>query len=301
MQQCERFLIFTKTEKMKRLTFKAMMFLAGLMIMATSCNKTDESTTAGKGKLVLKLTDAPFPVSMVDKAMVTIDKIEIRAMDSTTGEDSDNEAMYTLLYEGEGKVYNLLDLQNGVAEELLSMDINTGSYDLIRLHVVGAVIVLKSGDSFDLKIPSGNSSGLKIKISPELEIENGVESEVLLDFDVSKSFVMQGNMNTPAGIKGFLFKPVIRAMCQKYSGSIEGIVSENETTPIVEANIQIMLADTVYSSALSDETGKYRLVGLPAGTYKLICEKEDYATVEIDPIVVVAKEKTVQDIVMTKP
>lgn len=301
MQQCERFLIFTKTEKMKKLTFKVMMFLTGLMIVATSCDKTDDPAKAGKGTIVLKLTDAPFPVSLVDKAMVTIDKIEIRSENSVSGESSDDDSVYTVLYEGDGKVFNLLDLQNGVTEEVLSMPVDTGFYDLIRLHVVGAEIVLKSGDSFDLKVPSGNSSGLKIKISPELEIESGVESEVLLDFDVSKSFVVQGNLNTPAGIKGFIFKPVLRAMCQKYSGSIEGTVSENETTPIPEANIQIMLADTIYSSAQSDENGKYRFVGLPAGTYKLTCEKEDYTTVEVDPVVVMAKEKTVQDIVMTKP
>jgi hypothetical protein len=142
---------------------------------------------------------------------------------------------------------------------------------------------------------------LKIKISPALEIESGVESEVLLDFDVSKSFVVQGNPKKPAGIKGFIFKPVLRAMCQKYSGTIEGMVSENETTPVAEANVQLIAADTVYSSALSDEAGKYKLVGLPAGTYKLLCEKEGYTAVETDPVNVEAKEKTVQDIVMTMP
>ncbi|MDP3435030.1 MAG: DUF4382 domain-containing protein [Bacteroidota bacterium] len=249
----------------------------------------------------VKLTDAPFPVSLVDQTLVTIDKIEIRstvAVETAEGETED-ETLYTVLFEGE-KVINLLDLQNGVTKELLSMDIDAGSYDLIRLHVTSSEIILKDGTSFDLTIPGGNSSGIKIKISPELDIESGVESEVLLDFDVSKSFVVQGNMNTPAGIKGFLFKPVIRAMHQNISSIIEGTVFENETTPVAEAHVQIIVADTVFSSAITDATGSYALIGLPAGNYKMVCEKESYTSVLVDLVTVKVKETTVQDFLLIK-
>ncbi|MDO9612917.1 MAG: carboxypeptidase regulatory-like domain-containing protein, partial [Bacteroidota bacterium] len=166
--------------------------------------------------------------------------------------------------------------------------------------VTSSEIILKDGTSFDLTIPGGNSSGIKIKISPELDIESGVESEVLLDFDVSKSFVVQGNMNTPAGIKGFLFKPVIRAMYQKISGIIEGTVFENETTPVAEAHVQIIVADTVFSSAITDATGSYALIGLPAGNYKMVCEKESYTSVLVDLVTVKVKETTFQDFLLIK-
>lgn len=269
------------------------MLLVVFLMVTSACNQNDESAKGGKGTLVIKLTDAPFPVSLVDKALVTIDKIEIRSADA----EADSEAAYTVLFEGE-KVLDLLDLQNGITEELLNLDIEAGSYDLIRMYVVSAEIVLKEGTSFDLKIPSGTSSGLKIKMSPELLIESDVESEVLLDFDVSKSFVVQGNLNTPAGIKGFIFKPVIRAMVQKYSGIIEGKVLENGTTPVAEAHVQVISADTVYSSALTDATGSYSLIGLPGGTYKMVCEKENYTTVSVDLVTVKARETTVQDFLL---
>jgi hypothetical protein len=287
---------------MKNLIRKGLMFLAGILVLATSCDKIDDSENGGKGTLVLTLTDAPFPVSLVDQALVTIDKIEIRSATAVTatGEEGDNSSLYTVLYEGEGKVFNLLDLQNGITAELLSMELEAGSYDLIRMHVAKAEVLLKSGTSFDLKIPSGSSSGLKIKISPELVIESGVESEVVLDFDVSKSFVVQGNMHSPAGIKGFLFKPVLRAMCQKYSGKITGNVFEGENTPIAEANVQIFRADTVFSSALTDNDGAYALIGLPAGTYKMVCEKEGYTALQVDAVVVKAREETVQDFTLIK-
>lgn len=287
---------------MKNLIKSGLMVLAGIMILATSCEKIGNSDNGGKGTVVLKLTDAPFPVSLVDQALVTIDKIEIRAVapETATEVEADNLALYTVLYEGEGKEFNLLDLQNGVTAELLSLDIEVGSYDLIRLHVVDAEIILKDGTNFDLKIPGGTSSGLKIKLSPELVVESDVESEVVLDFDVSKSFIVQGNTKKPEGIKGFIFKPVVRAMVQKYSGIIEGKVVENETTPIAEAHVQIIRADTVFSSALTDETGAYALIGLPAGTYKMVCEKEGYTAVTVDQVIVKAREKTVQNFTLVK-
>ncbi len=284
---------------MRNLVRVSMMLLAGILIFVTACNENDDSAKAGKGTVVIKLTDAPFPVSLVDQALVTIDKIEIRStveVENVEGE-IENETLYTVLFEGE-KVVDLLDLQNGITTDLLSMDIDAGSYDLIRMHVTSSEVILKDGTSFDLKIPSGSSSGLKIKISPELVVESGIESEVLLDFDVSKSFMVQGNMNTPAGIKGFMFKPVIRAMCQKYSGIIEGKVFENLTTPVAEAHVQIIVADTVYSSALTDATGSYSLIGLPAGNYKMVCEKEAYTPVLVDLVTVKARETTVQDFLL---
>lgn len=284
---------------MKNLVRVSMMLLAGILIFVTACNENDDSAKAGKGTVVIKLTDAPFPVSLVDQALVTIDKIEIRStveVENAEGE-TENETLYTVLFEGE-KVVDLLDLQNGITTDLLSMDIEAGSYDLIRMHVTSSEVILKDGTSFDLKIPSGSASGLKIKIAPELVVESGVESEVLLDFDVSKSFKVQGNMNTPAGIKGFMFKPVIRAMCQKYSGIVEGKVFENETTPVAEAHVQIIVADTVYSSALTDATGSYALIGLPAGNYKMVCEKEAYTPVLVDLVTVKARETTVQDFLL---
>ncbi len=282
---------------MKSLVKSGMMFLAGILILATSCNKVEDSVGGGNGKLTLKLTDAPFPVSLVDQALVTIDKIEIRSS-TTTSTTTEGESQYMVLYDGDGMVFDLLDLQNGVTAELMSMDLPAGSYDFIRMHVTKSEVFLKDGTHFDMKIPSGTSSGLKVKISPELVIESGVDSEVLLDFDVSKSFITQGNIKSPHGIKGFLFKPVLRAVCQKYSGIIAGKVSVNATTPIAEAHVQIFRADTVYSSALTDGKGLYALVGLPSGSYKMICEKDGYPVVHIDQVIVKARETTIVDVTM---
>lgn len=286
---------------MKKLIKNGLMFLAGILVLTTSCTQNDsDGVGGGKGSLTLLLTDAPFPSNLVDETIVIIDKIEIRSTATSTTTDSDNATQYTVLYEGEGKAFDLLDLQNGVTEELANVDLDEGSYDLIRMHVSKAEVVLTDGTSFDLKIPSGSTSGIKIKITPELLIEGGIESTILLDFDVSKSFIVQGNPKTPAGIKGFLFKPSLRAMCQQFTGVISGKVSENATTPVVGATVEVIRADTVYSSATTDAAGAYALVGLPALNYKLVCSKDGYTALTVNEVVVKTKEITTQNITLVK-
>src|SRR3990167_5116760 len=85
--------------------------------------------------------------------------------------------------------------------------------------------------SSDVTIPSGDASGLKVYIDPPLEIRTGAVSELMLDFDVSKSFVVQGNPETPAGIKGFHFKPVVRVGNSSVHGTISGEVYSDNCTP----------------------------------------------------------------------
>ncbi len=289
---------------MKNLVKIGTALLASMVMLITSCSKQDDSVGGanGKGTLTLKLTDAPFPVSVVDKVVVSIDKIEIRSTatlsstttSSTTSDSKDSN--FITLYQGASLEYNLLELQNGLTTDLLSMDIPEGTYDFLRLHVASSKIYLKDGTSFDMKIPSGSASGLKIKISPALVIENGVSSEVVLDFDVSKSFVVQGNAKSPHGIKGFMFKPVLRAVCQKYSGILSGKVVSNANLPLAEAHVQIFRADTVYTSAITDSKGNYAMLGLPSGDYKLVCDLDNYVSLTVPAVNIQPRAVTYVDI-----
>lgn len=291
---------------MKKLVKKNLMLLAGVLIMTNACNQVSKSDLAaggkvGKGTVVVKLTDAPFPVSLVEKAMVTIDKIEIRATDSvvTTAGDTIKAGQFLVL-STDAQEFNLLDLRNGITADLVQMEIPAGSYDMIRMHVISSSVILTDGTQFDMKIPSGMQSGLKIKLDPDLVVENGVVNDVLVDFDVSKSFIVMGNMKSKMGIKGFMFKPVLRAMCEVHSGSIWGQVSGSDTIAIPEAHVQILRADTVFSSALAGKDGKYALIGIPAGTYQMVCEKDGYVSETVDAVVVTPREKTIQDFKLTK-
>ena len=260
-----------------------------LVLIMPGCNKTSES---GNGRLIVKITDAPFPVDMVESAEVTITKIEIRK----AGDGISDGNPFNVIWEG-SETFNLLELRNGVVEDLLNIDIPAGEYNLIRLYVDEASLKVKDGDNFNLKIPSGKQTGIKIFIRPGLVVEGGLTSELLLDFDLSRSFLMKGNMDSPAGIKGFAFKPVIRAVNNSTAGKLQGIVTDKNNAIINAASI-IVKQDTVVASAIADTLGYYEIIGLPAGTYSVLAAKENYDTVKVDGVKIVQGNRTILNFVL---
>ena len=269
----------------------SIIFLALVAGFITSCQTDDGLSSNGKGTVKILLTDAPFPSGQVAEANITIDKIEI----NKTG-DTDE---FIVLSE-ETKTFNLLDLRNGITAELAEVELEDGTYNQIRMRIVDANIVLndEAGPVFDLKIPSGTSSGLKIMIKNGLVVTEGSLSSVLLDFDVSQSFIVQGNPKTKVGIKGFIFKPVVRAVVEAQTGSIEGTVSTGENVKIADAIVEIYQDQTLVTSALADEDGYYAAIGLPSGEYKVKCLVDGYAAFEAEDVPVVANEATKVDILL---
>jgi len=272
---------------MKKLFFT---FLAAtLVLIFNGCNKTNDD---GNGRLVVKVTDAPFPVNFIESATVTIIKVEIRK----AGDGISDGNPFTVLWEG-SETFNLLELRNGVAEELLDLEIPAGEYNLIRLYVDEASLKVKDGDNFRLKVPSGHQTGIKIFIRPGLVVEGGLTTELLLDFDLSGSFVMRGNIDSPAGIKGFIFKPVIRAVNNSTAGRLEGKVTDKNNAKIKAASI-IVKQDTVVASAIADTMGYYAIIGLPAGTYSVQAAKENFDTVKVDNVKIVGGNRTILDFIL---
>ncbi|MEE8437671.1 MAG: DUF4382 domain-containing protein, partial [Candidatus Neomarinimicrobiota bacterium] len=215
----------------------------------TSCGDTEKKT--GKGTLSIEIADDPFPSDLVDSANVVVSEIKIRGADST------------LTLTQIPQEINLLDLRNGVTANLVTLEIPANTYDRVSLIISRAWIKMKDGTEYSLKIPSGAQTGLKINIDPAIVVESGLTSDLLLDFDVSKSFVVQGNINTPAGIKGFIFKPVLRAQNLSFAGSLSGIVLDTLSQAIGNALVWIE-QDSVISFTLADSiSGAYSILGLP--------------------------------------
>ncbi len=287
---------------MKKIIFGCLAF----SLIFAACSKNYEVP----GRLVLKVTDCPFPIKYVESATVTITKIEIRQAgnyrirnrfssfpDDTVGNERNNP--FIVLSE-DTITFDLLNLRNGITQELLNLEIPQGTYDLIRLYVADAGLKIKEHNSpFQTKIPSGSQTGIKIFIRPPLVVEGGLTTELLLDFDLSRSFVMMGNMHHPAGITGFIFKPVIRAVNNSTAGRIEGIVSDTSMARLANAQVWIE-QDTIVSTAFTDTTGYYAMIGIPAGTYSAYATKENYDTVCVKDVKVTAANRTVVHFVLNK-
>lgn len=272
---------------MKKLLFT----ILAAAILFSGCTKTN--TTDGPGRLSVKITDDPFNISYVESATVTITKIEIRK----AGENDGNPFM--ILSENPVTI-DLLQLRNGITQELVNLDVPQGNYDLIRLYVEDAGLKIKEQpNTYNLKVPSGKQTGIKVFISPVLNVEGGLTTELLLDFDLSRSFVMRGNMHHAAGVNGFIFKPCIRATNNTTAGRIEGSVKDTSLVKIINAKVWIE-KDTVMATSFTDTLGHYVFIGIPAGTYSMYATRENYDTAGFDDIKVYQANRTIQDFILTK-
>jgi hypothetical protein len=223
---------------------------------------------------------------------VTITKIELRKAGDGI---SDGNPFITL--SEDTVTVDLINLRNGVTETLLDMEIPSGTYDLVRLYVDEAGLKLNDSDEIHrVKVPGGGQTGIKIFLNPALEVSEGNLYEVLLDIDLSRSFILRGN---PMHNNGFIFKPVIRAANMAKAGCVRGFVSDTAGVKISEASVWIE-RDTVLATAFTDTLGFYAIIGVPSGEYSVSATKDDYDTVRVDGVDIIAGNKTVIDFELTK-
>jgi hypothetical protein len=245
---------------------------------------TGAKTKSKNGTIVVKITDAPFPIDVIKEANVVITKIEIF-------KTNEKDSIPSIVLTEKPDTFNLVNLRNGITEEMVKLELPAGSYSRIRMYTGDASVVLKDGREFKLKIPSGPQTGIKISIDSPIVVEGGLTSELLLDFDIEKSFNVQGNPDTPAGIKGFHFQPVVRAVNNSAAGRLAGTV-KNDSLKVM-ANAKVWLKkDTVLASALTNTNGTYALIGIPAGTYTAFATQTGYDTVMVNNVKIIPSNQT---------
>lgn len=249
--------------KMLKRTLISSMFSLALI----SCQPV--STETKYGKIQLLATDAPFNFDLVDSARISVSKIILRK----------NGDKITVM---EKEVtLDLLQLRNGIVESLSELDIPVGEYNEVILVISDASVDLKDGRQFPLTVPSGASSGLKVFVKPAIVVSENVSSKLLLDFDLSQSFVPQG---VNSGITGFNFNPVIRATNMGLAGSISGKVMNNnntvldptDDTPIAGAVVTVSNGTEIITTAVTDDMGFYKVLGLPSADYSVNAGAEGY-------------------------
>ena len=272
----------------------AVLLLFVILLMSFISCSDDNPNDSDTGQLTVRITDAPFPVKMVDYANVTINKVEIRSA------SSDDDSSYIMLTDEDfSATFDLLQLQNGVTGNIVQMDIPVGSYDLVRLHVDSAEIKVTDGDIYYLKVPSGSQTGIKVFVNPAIEVAGGLSAELLLDFDIHKSFVVQGKPDTPAGITGFSFKPVIRAINESEAGRISGFVRNTSEEAIGAAEVFTVIAPEDTLLTLTDPDGFYALPGLDPGSYDVTAQVAAHDTVKVENIEVVVGNNTEQNFMLS--
>jgi hypothetical protein len=257
--------------------------LAALLALSfVSCN--DEKSTAAlerKGTLQLFATDASADLANIAAARVTVDEISLRGASG---------AFVTVMTRQ--VTLDLLTLRNGLVETLSETDIPAGSYDQIRLKISSAAFELKDGSTKPLKVPSGASADLKLSVSPAVVITTGLSTDVLLDFDLSRSFVATAN--------GYNFKPVIRAQQLAFAGTLSGeVLDVIDEGPVENAVVTVKSQTGTVTTALTDADGFFKILGLPAGTYNVVAEAPGFGNLTIEAVPITAGNEVTTHFILT--
>ena len=267
---------------MKKLLF----ILVAAALFMSGCNKTE--TNGGPGRLSIRITDAPLNIADVEAAYITISKIEIRQANM-------DDSYPFLELPMDPVTLNVFELRNGITEELVNLEVPVGDYDLVRIYVDEAKLKIKDvAEEFEMKVPSGEQTGIKLFVDPVIHVEGGISAELLLDFDLSQSFVMRGH----DARNGFIFKPCIRAANISIAGRIEGFVTDDTEAPIENAKVDLQKGTDAPLTALTDETGHYAFIGVPAGTYSMKASMDNYVEAIAESVSVVAGNRTEKDFVL---
>ncbi|AOY88948.1 hypothetical protein BKP64_12670 [Marinobacter salinus] len=163
------------------------------------------------GTVSFDVTDAP--AMEFSSVTVTFTGISLKPQDGEWVEFSFDEP----------KTWDLLDLQGGVSEPLITdEEVPAGPYSELRLLVDtgGSYVELEAepGIEKSLAVPSGQQSGLKLK--GEFLVAADTTTDFTIDFDVKKSIV------NPQGtsLADYLLKPSLRLVNNLEVGSISGEV-----------------------------------------------------------------------------
>jgi hypothetical protein len=260
---------------------RTLSLLAFLAIGLVACGVGGDT-----GRLSLSLTDASTDVYAA--VYITIKEVAVHAED-------DMEDSWTVVATP-NKTINLLSLVNGVREQLALADLTAGHYTQLRLmigdtkdngvnilseaHYSANYVIDADGHQYhDMKVPSGFQTG--VKIVQGFDIDESRTTELLLDFDASRSVVVAGKSGK------YLLKPTIQMLSTSLASIISGTVTKAADQGKIEGALvsaqvyNAAAADlkdrvVVKASTLSNETGGYKIF-IAAGPYHLVAIKPGFA------------------------
>jgi hypothetical protein len=271
--------------------FKALIFFIVCVFLLVSCSGgggSGSGSSTDTGTVSMNLMDAPGDYEAV---YITILRVEAhKAGSSETDEDGSWQTVGT-----PNKIYNLIELVNGVMESLGIEDLPAGKYTQVRL-ILGDAVPPNSGNNIKdephempnyvikdlgndlyseipIKIPSGFKTGIKIVHS--FVVEPNSFTELILDFDVRRSIVETGNGK-------LILKPTIKifeALNYAVSGLVTDAADEGLGGIRVSAqtydNEEIIETAATYTDS-DDLIGYYRLPVKPNNSYNIVAFSKDY-------------------------
>jgi hypothetical protein len=163
--------------------FKFVLALTAICSIAFIACKKESGTST----LHIRLTDAPAALEEVN---VDLKEVKVNFSDDSTG---------WISLQTKDTIYNLLGLQNGLDTLVAQGTVPTNTVKEIRLVLGDNNSIKYDGQVYPLTIPSGSTSGLKIKVNKKL---NASLETIVLDFDAGASITAEQD--------GYKLRPVIK-------------------------------------------------------------------------------------------
>lgn len=236
-------------------------------LLATACGGGGIGGTGSPqamGTLRLSMTDAP--ACGYDAVNVTVEKVRVHQ--SSTAAEGDGG--WSEVVVSPAKRLNLLDLTNGVMEQLGQASLPAGRYTQLRLVLaenggstpLANSVVPTGGTEVALDTPSGTQSGLKLNVN--IDVPENQIADVALDFDACKSVVRRGNSGQ------YNLKPVISVIPALSDAGLRVVGYVDPAIALGTTSVSVQSAGVPVKATVPDATGRFVLYPVPAGNYDLV-------------------------------
>ena len=269
---------------MKKSTRFTLITIVTAVVVFYSCQKDVSSGSSNTGldkphTITVHLTDHPTPV--FDSVF-----IDLRAMEVKLEDDTLPNGGWVSLNIRSG-VYNILRFRNGLDTLFATGNLPNGRLKKIRLTLGTQNSVMKNGQSFPLHVKDEDREVVANLESSNFEITPGGQILFWIDFDAGNS--IQVDNSGSGNNNGYRLKSHIKVFTESNTGRIEGSVLPTAADAIVKA---IIGSDTT-TAIPDDHDGEFKIVGLNAGTYKVLIDgQNNYNDTTINNVIVRNKEDT---------
>lgn len=220
------------------------LLLVGLVVAGCDINRSDTS----QGTLTVRLTDAP---ASYDAVYIDIQEVQLNR-------GTEQEEAWQTISTGPLRV-DLLKLNNGADTLLGTAQLETGTYNQLRMILGTNNEVISDGSSYNLTVPSGQQSGYKINLNAQV-VEDSTLTKII-DFDAARSIAVTGNGQ-------YILNPVLKAFDPDKTGGLSGQIVPQGIPTLVSAQIGNEILGTTYV----EEDGTFMLRGLEENVYKLLVQ-----------------------------
>jgi hypothetical protein len=184
--------------KLRKMVAMTMIGAMGCASPAADSNRGsgDEGVTELPGETGAIDGYGSVSVQIHDESTERVDAVWLSVVEVTVNHDLDG----WVLISDQPATFDLLDLQGGVVQGLGLANVPVGSYDQVRLLLSDAWVEV-DGEEFELDVPSGMQSG--VKVNADFEVLDCGEVIVDLDWDVGAHLLLNP--------QGYRLRPTLEA------------------------------------------------------------------------------------------